>query len=46
MCVCVCVCVSVMATSPSAHSLWNNAIGDVGREALREAAKEKGTYIE
>ena len=42
----MCVCVSVMAASPSPHSLTYNAIGDVGREALEEAAKEKGTYIE
>ena len=34
-----------MATSPSPHSLQFNAIGDVGREALRETAKEKGTAI-
>ena len=34
-----------MAASPSPHSLYFNAIGDVGREALEEAAKEKGTYI-
>ena len=34
-----------MAASPSPHSLRHNAIGDVGRKALEEAAKEKGTYI-
>ena len=34
-----------MAASPSPHSLHDNAIGDVGREALKEAAKEKGTEI-
>ena len=34
-----------MAASHSPHSLEHNAIGDVGREALKEAAKEKGTYI-
>ena len=38
-----------MAASPSPHSLDFNAIGRVGREALREAlreaAKEKGTFI-
>ena len=33
-----------MAASPP-HSLTANAIGYVGREALKEAAKEKGTYI-
>ena len=42
---CVCVSVSVMAASPSPHSLDFNAIGDVGGEALEEAAKEKGTRI-
>ena len=37
--------VSVMAAS-SPHSLWNNTIGDIGREALKEeAAKENGTKI-
>ena len=34
-----------MAASPSPHSLYGNAIGDVGREALKEAAKEKGTTM-
>ena len=34
-----------MAASPSPHSIWNNAIGDVGREALEEAAKGKRTRI-
>ena len=34
-----------MAASPSPHSLEDNAIGDVGREALEEAAKGKGTKI-
>ena len=34
-----------MAASPSPHSLRGNFIGDVGREALEEAAKEKGTTI-
>ena len=34
-----------MAASPSPHSLSLNAIGRVGREALKEAAKEKGTKI-
>ena len=34
-----------MAASPSPHSLLGNAIGDVGREALKEAAKETGTEM-
>jgi len=34
-----------MAASPSTHSLFDNDIGDVGRRALEEAAKEKGTKL-
>ena len=30
---------------PSTHSLYNNSIGDVGREALDKAAKEKGIKL-
>ena len=36
--------ISVMAASPP-YSLHGNAIGDVGREALKKTAKEKDMKI-
>ena len=34
-----------MAASPSTRSIGVNDIGNYGKEALKEAAKEKGIYI-